>query len=207
MSRLATLLTAAALSPTVAGAVEDSYGKYEMPAYEVVQTLNEVEIRQYAPHLLAEVAVRGERRAALNQGFRILAGYIFGGNTARQSIEMTAPVAQSQKIAMTVPVTQSADNGIWTVTFTMPRAWTAETLPVPNSDAVRFREVPGHRMAAIKFSGRATDRALAEAEATLRRTLGDAGIETVGPAQYQFYDDPMTLPWNRRNEVVLPLSN
>lgn len=204
MSRLAALLTGATLA-TAAQAENATYGKYEMPPYTVVQTLGDVEIRNYGTHILAEVAVRGERRAALNQGFRTLAGFIFGGNTAQTQVAMTAPVAQSQTIDMTVPVTQTETDGVWTVTFMMPRAWTLDTLPVPTSDAIRFREVAPSRTAVLQFSGRATDNRLAQAETQLRATLTDAGLTAIGTATYQFYDDPMTLPWNRRNEVALQL--
>lgn len=206
MSRLTGLFTGAAIAAAPAGAQTQTYGKYETAPYTVVQTLGEVELREYGTHILAEVAVKGDRRGALNQGFRVLAGYIFGGNTAAAGVEMTAPVAQSQKIDMTAPVAQTETDGVWTVTFMMPRQWTLDTLPTPNTEAIRFREVLPHRAAVFQFSGRATDAALADAEAKLRGILAGADLTPTGPAVYKFYDDPMTLPWNRRNEVSLPLN-
>lgn len=206
MSRLTAIFAGAAIAATPVGAQVESYGKYQMPSYTVANTLGEVEIRDYGAHILAEVAVKGDRRGALNRGFRTLAGFIFGGNQAQTSVAMTAPVAQSQKIDMTVPVAQTQTDGVWTVTFMMPREWTLDTLPKPDSDAIRFREVAPARAAVVQFSGRATDDALARAEARLRTTLSEAGIDPTGPTVYQFYDDPMTLPWNRRNEVSVPIA-
>ena len=92
-------------------------------------TIAEVELRQYAPHILAEVTVDGDRRSALNTGFRVLAGYIFGGNSVQASVAMTVPVAQRQPIDMTAPVAQAGQDGLWTVSFMMPRDWTLDTRP------------------------------------------------------------------------------
>jgi hypothetical protein len=68
--------------------------------------------------------------AARSDGFRRLARYIFGGNVSRQSIAMTAPVAQ--QIAMTAPVAQMpAEGGAWAIRFFLPAVLTVETAPVP----------------------------------------------------------------------------
>lgn len=206
MKMVKNLMLGAAVAAGPTGAVADSYGKYETPPYVVEQVIGDVEIRQYAPHIVAEVRVRGDRRRALSAGFRVLAGYIFGDNTAKASVAMTAPVAQSQTIDMTSPVGQVENDGVWTVSFTMPSEWTLETLPVPNAAEIRLREVQGDKQAALIFSGRGTDAAIATAEQQLRATLSDAGIAADGPVSIAFYDDPMTLPWNRRNEVALSLS-
>jgi len=100
---------------------------------------------------------------------------------------------------------QTEENGVWTVTFTMPSEWTLDTLPTPNSEAVRLREVAGYRQAALIFSGRGTDASIAQAEQSLRAILNANDLPTTGALSISFYDDPMTLPWNRRNEVALAL--
>ena len=205
MSALRRLMPAAVAAALPVGATAETYGKYEAPPYTVEARLSEAEIRAYAPHILAEVRVQGDRRAALNAGFRVLAGYIFGGNTDGQDVAMTVPVAQSQTIDMTAPVTQTGADGVWTVSFMMPRQWTLDTLPVPNSDAITFRKTEAHREAVLTFSGRASEAQLAAREAELRATLAAEGIETEGPVRHYYYDDPFTLPWARRNEVALRL--
>lgn len=197
------ILAALGIGAASMAAAEDGYyGKYETPRYEVVTEYGAAELRSYAPHLLAVVAVRGDRRGALNQGFRTLAGYIFGGNDGGASVAMTSPVTQAPtQIDMTAPVTQTGDDGIWEVTFMMPTEFTRDTLPAPNNDAVRFVEVPSRQMLVATFSGRSTDRVLTAQTEALRRLAGEAGIAITGEPTFMFYDDPFTLPGNRRNEV------
>lgn len=201
-------LTAIGLGAALAGpaqAQDGMYGKYETPRYTVIRDLGGAELRTYEPHLLAVVSVRGNQRGALNQGFRALAGYIFGGNDGGASVDMTSPVGQSAQIAMTSPVGQTQDDGVWTVTFMMPRAYDISTLPTPQNDAVRFVEVPAQDMAVLTFSGRATQRALAAQTQTLEQIIARAGLATTGAPMFMFYDDPFTLPQARRNEVALEL--
>ena len=65
------------------------------PRYEVVRTHDVSEMRRYEAYLVAETTVRTSAEEAGNQGFRALAGHIFGGNKGARKIEMTAPVAQA----------------------------------------------------------------------------------------------------------------
>jgi len=176
-----------------AQAQDGFYGKYETPPYDVVRQIGAAEVRDYAPHILAQVAVRGEQSGALSQGFRALAGYIFGGNEGGSSVAMTAPVTQ----------TQSGE--VWTVTFMMPRDFTLSTLPTPNNEAVQFVEVPARTMVVLPFSGRGTSRALATRTDELSQIVAQAGLGVTGAPVYAFYDDPFTLPFNRRNEVAFEI--
>ena len=80
--------------------------------------------------IVAQAVVQGPRKAAINQGFRLIAAYIFGQNAPRVKVEMTAPVKQQkQTIEMTVPVTQQAEGDAWVISFIMPKSWTLDTLP------------------------------------------------------------------------------
>lgn len=170
------------------------YGKYEAPTYSVIGTYDGAELRAYDPYLVAVVAVRGEQRRALSRGFQVLAGYIFGGN------------AEGQSIAMTSPVTQTApEDGVSEVTFMVPRGMAADAMPAPNNAAVRFEEAGAERLLVLTFAGRATEAVLQQRETELRAIADRHGLRVVGAARYSFYDDPMTLPMNRRNEVALPL--
>jgi hypothetical protein len=94
----------------------------ERPKYKVVLSSDNIELRDYAPMIVAEAEVTGERRVAIGKGFRLIADYIFGNNTASEKVAMTAPVSQqaSQKIAMTAPVTQQGEGNSWKVYFVMP---------------------------------------------------------------------------------------
>lgn len=184
----------------------------EHARYSVVASAGPIEIRDYAPQIVAETTVAGERDAAINEGFRRLAGYIFGDNRPGGKIAMTAPVAQEraqrgagEKIAMTAPVGQTRAGAEWKVRFTMPAQYALADLPRPNNPAVRLAQIPARRMAAIRFSGLVDETVLADKEARLRDHVKKQGLSPRGAAHYAFYDPPWTLPWNRRNEVMVEI--
>jgi hypothetical protein len=86
----------------------------EEPAYEITRRIGDVEVRQYASYVVAEVLVAGSATEAGDKAFPILAGYIFGKNKGEKKLSMTAPVTQTaapMKLEMTAPVTQSAAPG------------------------------------------------------------------------------------------------
>ena len=203
VSKMVTVLTGFGLSGSVAVA-EGSYHGYETAPYTVERRVGAAELRLYAPHMLAEVTVRGDQSGAVGQGFRVLAGYIFGGNSASDAVAMTGPVAQrsSEQIAMTVPVVQGGQGDEWTISFMMPAQYTAETLPVPNDPAIRFVQTAPERQLVLTFSGFARSALLAEQTTALQAIAAGAGINLKAGPFYYFYDDPFTLPWNRRNEVA-----
>jgi len=129
-----TLLSAALWGPIVSNV--------EQPKYQVVKSSGNIEIRDYAPMIVAEVDIPGERRDAIGKGFRIIADYIFGNNTTAQKVPMTTPVTQQdgEKIAMTAPVTQRGEGNSWRVRFVMPSSYTMDTLPQPNNPAVELKK-------------------------------------------------------------------
>ena len=182
----------------------DAYNGTETPKYTVERTDGQIELRDYAPRIMAEVTVSADRSGAGSSGFRVLAGYIFGANEGGAKVAMTTPVAQApgETIAMTTPVTQSAQAGTWSVQFMMPGSYTLETLPKPKDDRIRFLTLPAQRQVVLTFSGAARDSVLTKQEAALREWSKAPGLQrTAGPFFY-FYDPPWTLPWNRRNEVA-----
>src|SRR5512142_2020168 len=123
------------------------------PGYTVVRKDDAFEVRRYEPYLVAETVVNAPAEEAGNQGFRILAAYIFGENKGARKIEMTAPVAQTPtKIAMTAPVAQTATSEGYVVQFAMPREWTLETLPEPTDPRVKLRAIPARTLAVIGYS-------------------------------------------------------
>ncbi|HEX5377981.1 MAG TPA: heme-binding protein [Phenylobacterium sp.] len=183
----------------------------EQPRYTVVEQVGAVEIRHYGPRLAAEATVAGDAEAARNAGFRKVAGYIFGGNTAKASIAMTAPVAQSgggrsQTIAMTAPVVQTADGGAWRVQFIMPARYTRDTLPTPSDPDVRIVELPAQDYAVLRFSGSRSGPAVAKRTEALAEALAGQSWKATGAPVAWFYDPPWTPPFLRRNEVATPVA-
>ena len=119
---------------------------------------------------------------------------------------MTAPVAQqqSEKIAMTAPVaTQRGSADDWVIRFFMPSKYTMDTLPKPKDDRVRLVEVPGETVAVLRYNGSYSPAAVATRTAQLLETLHRNNIEAVGDPLSWFYDPPWTVPFRRRNEVVV----
>ena len=180
----------------------------EEPSFTVERRVGDVEIRQYGPRIAAET-IDADEEAARNEGFRRLARYIFGGNNGKTKIAMTAPVAQQQgeKIAMTAPVAaQRGDGGQWVIRFFMPSAHALETLPTPNDERVRLVTVPAERVAVLRFAGIPSPKAIAERSAQLLNTLRTNAVEPKGDTLTWFYDPPWTIPFRRRNEVLVPLA-
>ena len=193
----AVLMTA--LTGTHAMAVEE-------PAYKAVLKEGSFEVRDYPPLVVAEVTVSGDQKEAASKGFRLLAGYIFGGNTRRQSIAMTAPVAQAQtseKIAMTAPVTQIQNANAWVVRFTMPKGYSLDTLPQPNDPQVKLRALPASRFAVLQFSGLAGTDDVSAKTAELQKRVAKHKLRPIGPVSLAQYNPPWTLWFMRRNEVMV----
>ena len=179
----------------------------EHPKYTLAERSGDIEIRDYAPMIVAETEVTGERREAIGKGFRLIADYIFGNNTASKKVAMTAPVTQqgSEKIAMTAPVTQQGDGKSWRVRFIMPSKYTMETLPKPNNPAVELKEIPGKRFAVIRFSGMGGKESLERHTKELEEFLSAKNLTPLSPPTYAFYNPPWTLPFLRRNEVLVEI--
>jgi hypothetical protein len=154
------------------------------------------------------VAVPGDQNGAASRGFRILAGYIFGGNHGHRSIAMTAPVTLERRgdtIAMTAPVTQTRHEGAWVVRFTMPHASSLATLPVPNDPRIRLSTTAPTRFAVLRFSGLVPPSAVERETADLLRLIRVHHLAPAGPVSLAQYDPPWTLWFLRRNEVMAPV--
>jgi hypothetical protein len=186
----------------------------EEPKFTVTLHDGAFEVRDYPAVIVAEVIVSGDQKTAVRQGFGLLAGYIFGGNTRQQRIAMTAPVAQQpaggaptgETIAMTAPVTQIRSGDSWVVRFTMPSRYTLATLPNPANRRVTLRQVAPARYLVVRFSGVATQASLTAKTAELIAFAHKHGLQMVGPAALAQYDPPWTLWFLRRNEVQIQLA-
>ncbi len=185
--------------------------RVETPAYEVTErAAGAIELRRYAPMVVAETDVPGDRDAAAGTGFRILASYIFGNNRSKAKIAMTAPVeqARSEKIAMTAPVEQAPRaNGGWTIRFILPPEYSMESAPEPLDARVRLARIEARSAAAVRFSGRWTKSNLGVHTDELDTFMKARGLTPDGPAVYAFYDGPFTPFFMRRNEVIYYLKD
>lgn len=181
----------------------------EEPKFDLVLKDGAFELRDYGPLLVAEVTVTGDQQQAGRKGFRFLAEYIFGGNTQRRKIAMTAPVtkiAKGEFIAMTAPVKQIRGHAGWLVRFTMPGNLAQADLPEPNNNAVTIVAVSARRAAVLCFSGLAGDAKVAAITSELREIIQARGMQVAGPAMIALYNPPWTPWFLRRNEVMFDVA-
>lgn len=179
----------------------------EQPDYKLVTSEKNIEIRDYPPMILAEVEVSGERKQAISEGFKILADYIFGNNTSNIKMEMTAPVTneRSEKMAMTAPLLQEKHMDKWKVRFVMPKKYSFETLPKPNSKDVTLTPLPARRFVVIRFSGLADDETIKQHTDELKAYILAKTLKPIGEPILAFYNPPWTMPFFRRNEVMIEI--
>ncbi len=180
----------------------------EEPDYEVIRKFDNVELRRYAPYVVAEVLLDSTAEDAGNQAFPILAGYIFGKNKGDKKFAMTAPVTQTAtpvRMEMTAPVTQAAVPGGMLVQFVLPKEVTLASAPEPTDPRVQLRLVPASSWAVIRYSGTWSQSNYQEHLALLKAALGAADVTTQGEPVLARYNPPFTPWFMRRNEIWLAL--
>jgi SOUL heme-binding protein len=182
----------------------------EQPKYDVLETVgNSVEIRRYQARIVAETTVMDKASDSRGEAFRLLAGYIFGANKTKKSIEMTTPVeikTPGQTIAMTAPVEINKTEAGLVMRFFMPAEYTIDELPKPVDARVRLAEVPPQTMAVLRFSGSTSEAAVSKKAAELLGTLNGTSWKIDGMPTAFFYNPPWTIPLLRRNEVAVAVS-
>lgn len=169
------------------------------PKYKVILKKGKIEFRIYEPMVIAEVKVNGERKEAIREGFKILADYIFGNNISKTNSE------SNETLPMTVPVMQQQNDLRWKVQFVMPHGYTLDTLPKPNSSAIHFISIPLKQFAVIRFSGTPTEERLELYTKNLKTYLSDHHLKELNEPILAFYNRPSTLPFLRRNEILIEI--
>lgn len=168
-------------------------GDIEEQKYRTVTRMGEMEIRFYPSATLATVksSARNYREVSYT-GFRRIAGYIFGGNEAGRKIAMTSPVHMD-----------IGDKGS-SMSFVMPSEYDMSDLPKPNDPGVRIEKSEDEYVAAIRFSGFASDQAIRAQTERLAALLQEKGIQPVGNFRYLGYDPPYRV-MGRRNEIIVKI--
>jgi len=196
------MLCLIAISPHTAMAIEEAQ-------YVVLSKDDDIEIRRYIPHIVAETIVQGDIEDAGNQAFRRLFDYISGENTSQVDIAMTAPVSQQpvgEDIAMTAPVSQQKAETGWAVSFMMPASYTFATLPTPNDERIVLRQVDSQTIAAIRYSGFWSESNYVKHKKELENWLKQSDYQSSGKAIWARYNAPFTPWFLRRNEVLIPIT-
>ncbi|NDK09670.1 heme-binding protein [Candidatus Gracilibacteria bacterium] len=180
----------------------------ESPEYNLIEKKGKYEIREYKEYIVAETTVSGTHKDAMNNGFRTLATYIFGGNTSNDSIAMTSPVMEmkSEKISMTSPVMNTKSGDEHLIQFTMPSSYTLASLPIPDSDEVNLRTIPRRTVAVLRYSGYNSAKIIEKKKRQLLSFLELKDVEYNGPVTSAGYNPPLSFPLMRRNEVMVEIS-
>ena len=182
----------------------------EEAEYRVLLKEDNLEVRQYEPHIVAETVVDTEFEDAGSEAFGRLFKYISGNNQSEQEIAMTAPVgqvAEGQEIDMTAPVGQTQVDGKWVVSFMMPGSFTMQTTPKPRDERITIRQVPEQTMAALEYSGFWSKSGYEKNKARLEEWIDKKGFIIQGKPVWARYNAPF-MPWFlRRNEVLIPIDH
>ncbi len=183
----------------------------EEPEFTVLFQEENLEIREYEPRIIAHVKANGDFDDASSKGFKILADFIFGNNTINNSskkISMTAPVSasiSSKKISMTAPVIAENNNNEWSISFVMPKEFTMETLPLPNNQNIKITALPKEKFAVVVFSGLVRESSYNKKVNLLNEFIKKKKLTPLSSIQIARYNPPWTLPFFRRNELMVKI--
>ena len=181
----------------------------EEPDFTLIYKEKSFEIREYAPRIIAQVKINGNFDEASSTGFRGLADFIFGNNSINnesEKISMTAPVIAeptSKQIPMTAPVLAEEKNNQWFISFVMPKEYSLQTLPKPNNSEITLTNLPKEKFAVIIFSGLVRESSYDEKIILLNNFIKKKKLKTLGSVQIARYNPPWTLPFFRRNELMI----
>jgi hypothetical protein len=162
--------------------------------YTVVKDYGDIEIRKYEASLFTSVKMpSGSYQKSSGNGFRMLAGYIFGGNESNEKIAMTSPVSMSLEDSMTMM-------------FMVPGKYKEKDLPAPNNKEIKIVEQPSKIMATITFGGWANDKKIDHYKRELEKALDEKRISFSNRFYYFGYNPPYEV-FNRKNEVAVELNS
>ena len=121
-----------------------SYTRIETPEYKIIKKLELIEIRQY-PDLVTASTILGKSYSGNSgNGFRQVAGYIFGANERNEKISMTSPVIVDMSDTMKM-------------SFIMPSKYSLDNLPMPDNSGVTLQNRNPGTVAVIRYSGYNSD--------------------------------------------------
>ena len=161
----------------------------EEAKYDVVKSNEIYEIRKYSDRLAVQALNTNQ-----NNSFRKLFNYISGDNETNEEIKMTIPVTQMEK------------KGNMTMQFYLPSKFNKDNIPNPSRSDVEIVNVEGGYYAAIRYSGRASDKNFIKHKEILENELKKDNISIKSPAIKASYNSPFTLPMLRRNEAMFKVN-
>jgi hypothetical protein len=160
--------------------------------YKVENNIDGIEIREYYEAMFIKTNLNNDDYENISgNGFKTLAGYIFGANSDNKNIPMTSPVI--------VDMSENRE-----MQFMVPSNYKLDQLPKPNSSSIEFTQKKKHRSAAITFGGWADENKIQVHIEKLNNILDVNNIKHKGNFAFYGYNPPYEIT-NRRNEVIVEL--
>tara|TARA_B100000579_G_scaffold437926_1_gene470004 strand:+ start:17319 stop:17837 length:519 start_codon:yes stop_codon:yes gene_type:complete len=167
--------------------------KYKEPKYTTLEKINNIEIRQYNEYIIAKTSIPINQNKSDNNMFRTLASYIFGNNERNENIPMTAPV------------TSFKDDNTYNMMFYMLDAKSIDELPLSLNNNIIFETLNLDKCAVISFSWFVNDKKINNYQNKLQNFIEENGYIKSSPFMLNRYDPPWTLPFLRRNEIIVQI--
>lgn len=163
------------------------------PPYRLIREVGAFQLRRYEAMVVAQTLVEGSRDEAVDEGFRRLAGYIFGDNKPENQMSMTTPVLQAKM------------ENAWLISFVLEEEFTLESAPKPLDPRVTLALIPPKTVATYRYTGNNTDANMQEAAEELRGWLKAQNFSMVGEVAWGQYDQPFAVPFLKRNEAYVEI--
>jgi len=181
----------------------------EKPEFNIIQKKEPYEIRLYKPYLLAETQIKANYQDAQNNGFKKLAAYIFGENSKKQKMDMTAPVhliKEGTKIDTQQLITLEPKETAYIIQFMIPSKFNQETLPTPKDPQIRITSKQSHKMAVISFKGNPSEDLVKQKTNDLLSFIKKEGLKPVGSEPILArYNPPFVPGFLKHNEVLIEI--
>lgn len=185
----------------------------EEAGYAVIDERDQIEIREYDELVVVETFVNTDYEEAGTIAFKKLFAYISGENISKTKISMTAPVMSKEgdapegdKISMTSPVLGQRQAKGWRYSFVLPAGYTLENAPLPSNPEVKLVVIPRKKVAVIRYSGSWKEHTMREKSEKLVKWIQANGLERLSSPRSARYDPPWTLPFLRRNEIMIDVN-
>lgn len=167
----------------------------ECQPYELLENKGDFELRYYPSVNIAQITSKSTSYDDLSSnGFRQLAGYIFGGNDKNESIAMTSPVQVD------------VNDSLSTMSFMMPKKYDINDLPTPKDSSVRILQTVEECVAVISFGGFADDTKIKENSDKLAKLLKENNLLPLGHFRWFGYNPPYQII-GRKNEIVVKVDS
>jgi len=164
--------------------------KYETPKYEVIKKESNFELRHYEAFSTSSVV---EANLSGRSGFGLLFGYISGKNKTHE------------KMSMTIPVMNEYSNNTMTMEFVIPKKFERDDIPMPSIPEIEIKHYPAQQIAAYRFSGLVNNKIVAKNIDKLSQWIKENNLEAEVYYHLARYNSPFSVPFLRRNEILIKI--